>query len=133
MKIIQQRERKEGIEYTLSYAWDINNPHSGFAFTCDKDGNVSDDMPQAAKENLAKCKANAFSKPIHFVGILTRGWSYVEPRIGLCDCGQEVILDHFTNTCECGRDYNSSGQELAPRSQWGEDTQEHLSDILRIK
>jgi hypothetical protein len=30
----------------------------------------------------------------------------------------------------CGRDYNSSGQLLAPREQWGWDTGESLSDIL---
>lgn len=30
----------------------------------------------------------------------------------------------------CARDYNSSGQLLAPREQWGWDTGESLSDIL---
>jgi len=32
--------------------------------------------------------------------------------------------------CECGRDYNMSGQLLAPRAQWGEDTGESPSEIL---
>ena len=63
----------------------------------------------------------------------TQAEVYKVPRIGLCQCGEEVILDHFTNTCECGRDYNRSGQELAPREQWGEETGESLSDILRIR
>ena len=46
-------------------------------------------------------------------------------------CGQEFYLDGFTNTCgECGADYNSSGQMLAPRSQWGEETGETAADIL---
>lgn len=31
---------------------------------------------------------------------------------------------------ECATDYNSSGQRLAPRSQWGWDTGESVSDIL---
>lgn len=49
-------------------------------------------------------------------------------------CGKWLRCDGFTNTCErCGRDYNWAGQMLAPRSQWGEDTGEHLADILRIK
>ena len=53
---------------------------------------------------------------------------------GLCDvCGTEVELGHFTCTCaKCGADYNWGGQRLAPRSQWGEETGENLSDILRI-
>lgn len=64
-------------------------------------------------------------------GTITR---YEIPRIGRCHCGAEVELMYFTNTCEkCGRDYNTAGQELAPREQWGEETGESLGDILRIK
>ncbi len=59
--------------------------------------------------------------------------SWREPGIGRCHCGRHVILEGFTNTCACGRDYNSAGQELAPRAQWGEETGESLSDILNIK
>ena len=47
-----------------------------------------------------------------------------------CDCGQEVICSGFTNTCNCERDYNMSGDLLAPRAQWGDDTGESVSDIL---
>ena len=36
----------------------------------------------------------------------------------------------FTNTCECGQDYNSGGQLLAPREQWGEETGEHWSECI---
>ena len=46
-----------------------------------------------------------------------------------CDCGR--WLDAGTGEFEgeyqcdkCGKDYNSSGQRLAPRSQWGEETGE---------
>lgn len=43
----------------------------------------------------------------------------------VCDCGETVICDGFTNTCDrCGRDYNWNGTLLAPRSQWGEETGE---------
>jgi len=51
--------------------------------------------------------------------------------VGLCECGKEVTLVHaLVNTCECGRDYNMSGQLLAPRIQWGEDTGESPAEIL---
>jgi hypothetical protein len=54
-----------------------------------------------------------------------------EPAVGECEvCGRDVELRGFTNTCDCGADYNMSGQRLAPRSQWGEETGEHISDIL---
>ena len=44
-----------------------------------------------------------------------------------CDVWME--LSRFTNTCsKCGTDYNSSGQQLADRSLWGEETGEHWSE-----
>jgi hypothetical protein len=62
------------------------------------------------------------------------GFMRIISRHGKCKCGATVEFGHFTNTCDkCDRDYNSSGQELAHRSQWGEETGESLSDILRIR
>lgn len=54
-----------------------------------------------------------------------------QERIGLCDsCGREVVLSGFTNTCDCGADYNMNGTRLASRSFWGEETGESLCDIM---
>jgi hypothetical protein len=47
-----------------------------------------------------------------------------------CDCGEEVVCQGFTSTCKCGADYNWSGQRLASRSQWGEETGESYADIV---
>jgi hypothetical protein len=48
-----------------------------------------------------------------------------------CDCKREVVCDHhFTNSCECGADYDSSGNRLAPREFWGEETGETYADIV---
>jgi hypothetical protein len=61
------------------------------------------------------------------------GKEYLCDRIGECHCGEQLYLDCFTNTCEkCGADYNSAGQELAPRSQWGYETGESVQDILDV-
>ena len=49
-----------------------------------------------------------------------------------CDCGEEVVCAYFTNPCDCGADYNMSGERLADRSQWGWETGEHPSDVARI-
>lgn len=38
-----------------------------------------------------------------------------------CDCGHRVYCTDFTNTCDCGVEYNPFGQKLAPREQWMED------------
>ncbi len=46
-------------------------------------------------------------------------------------CNVQLSIMNFTNTCsECAADYNSGGQLLAARGQWGEETGESLSDIL---
>lgn len=51
------------------------------------------------------------------------------PAEKLC-CGEWLPLPNFTNTCShCGADYNSSGQLLAPRHFWGEETGEHWWEI----
>ena len=48
-------------------------------------------------------------------------------------CGEWLSCAGFTNTCDnCHTDYNMSGQELAPREQWGEETGESVADILAI-
>lgn len=56
-----------------------------------------------------------------------------KPAVGECNkCRKPVTLAGFTNTCgECGLDYNMSGQQLAPREQWGEETGETVADILQ--
>lgn len=48
------------------------------------------------------------------------------PMLMACTCGAKLELwDSWANDCDrCGREYNGSGQELAPRRQWGEETGE---------
>lgn len=54
-------------------------------------------------------------------------------RYGKC-CGKHMSFSNFTNTYDCcGSDYNASGERLAPREQWGEDTGESLADIMMIR
>lgn len=50
-----------------------------------------------------------------------------------CPCGAWLPCPGFTNTCDCGRDYNWAGQLLAPRSCWGEETGETADDIIRAE
>lgn len=51
--------------------------------------------------------------------------------VAKCDCGNKVLCDSFTNTCDkCGADFAIDGGKLAPREQWGFETGETASDIL---
>jgi len=132
MRIISPRTTIDNKQYHLSFAWK-NGGSCGFAFSCDKDGNLLQDKNETALSNYNKCISGEFD--VVFEGIQTYEWTYVRPAIGECFCGEEVELDGFTNSCSCGRDYNSSGQLLASREQWGEEltSGETLSDILRIR
>ena len=47
-------------------------------------------------------------------------WNYVKCE----NCGEWVLLEDFTNTCDCGAEYNGFGQRLAPRNLWGWETGE---------
>lgn len=57
-------------------------------------------------------------------------FDYRIPAQILC-CEKWMSLGNFTNTCTyCGADYNGSGQLLASRHYWGEETGEHWSECL---
>jgi hypothetical protein len=130
MRIISERTQVHKEAYALTYRWK-HDPGAGFSFDCDKNGKIDlENMNPDARRNYDKCRNGTYE--VEFVGITDYSWDYWEPKIGECVCGKHITLDGFTNACECGRDYNSSGTLLAPRSQWGEETGEHLSDILRI-
>ena len=51
-----------------------------------------------------------------------------------CKCGQEVpCYSTWANTCDgCGLEYNKSGQSLAPRERWGEETGETHLDFYML-
>lgn len=35
----------------------------------------------------------------------------------ICDCGQELLLEHDDTECDCGRCYNIFGQQLKSHAQ----------------
>jgi hypothetical protein len=133
MQIIHEREHITETHYCLAFHWQ-DDPEAGFSFDCDKNGNLLT-LCDAARENYAACsRGEKDGKIIIADGMETREHSYTLPAMGLCDCGTEVYLGGFTNTCDtCGADYNWNGSRLAPREQWGEETGESLDDILRIR
>ncbi|HEY9657279.1 MAG TPA: hypothetical protein V6C65_02360 [Allocoleopsis sp.] len=133
MKIIQKRQTVECERFAYHFEFE-NSPGAGFSFDCDKDGNIDLAALQkkpAALANYQKCLDGTHK--VIAVGVQRNSRTYNEPAIGKCSCGCEVVLDRFTNTCDgCNRDYNMSGQELNPRCFWGEETGEHITDIMRI-
>lgn len=118
------------VEYSRKFVW-RNDHQSGFSFDCDEHGNIlTKDFQEPALKNLDKCLKGEYD--VIDCGIVRYEYGQIEPSVLRCDCGAELVLyDPFLETCEkCGADYNGCGQRLAPRSQWGEETGESLSDIL---
>lgn len=130
MKIIRHREHHEVAHYFLSFER-LDHPGSGFSFPCDESGDVKvNELNPEARKNYDNCLAG---KGVEHGRLEEYHHHYVTSSVGICDdCGEEVELTGFTNTCCCGADYNMSGQRLAPREQWGEETNESVEDILSV-
>jgi hypothetical protein len=118
MHIVRTSQTVKVEVYALTFEWKAM-PGAGFSFTCDKKGTLlRDTLPALAQENLEKCLSGEFA--VTSQGVKDYSYTYLEPAQGCCSCGRIVELADFTNTCDCGLEYNSSGQLLAPRSQWEE-------------
>jgi hypothetical protein len=128
MRIVRHSSFETRRECRRTFTW-RDMPGAGFSFDSDEHGNVDiGSLNPAAKDNYEKCLSGEHDVLDDGVQVLTN--SYRRPAVGLCECGEEVVLDGFTCPCVCGRDYNWAGQLLAPRSQWGEETGEHWTDCV---
>jgi len=126
------RERDIVVDEKFWVLFQSKNEEKDYLFDCDRNGRIDESqLTHRSFENLRQCREACKRGEMNWE-ILDATKSYVEPAVGRCVCGEEVMLSGFTNTCDCGRDYDSSGVLLAPRSQWGEETGEHPADIARI-
>jgi hypothetical protein len=128
VRIIRQREHKTVVSF-YRYFERRALPGSGFIFDCNEAGDPLR-MNPCSWDSYHRCLGN--DEFIDY-GIQMRESHCKTPAVGLCEkCGREVWLDSFTCSCQCGADYNMSGQRLAGRSQWGEETGESVADILFV-
>ena len=122
IKIIKEREPKESVTYSLDFDYK-NDSSGGFTFPCNQYGEIlKDEMPQVAIDNYHRClKDDRLSSPY----IRTHRSHWVEPAIGKCVCGEEVVLENqYMGACECpkcGQWYNIYGQSLIPPEYWEDD------------
>lgn len=135
LKIIKQRRFRKANGHRLIFRCVDYAKGGRYSWPCDEAGNVDvDKLCEAAQENYRGCVAGelrGFAVLPPEIQSFEQKW--IEDAEGRCECGRIVVLSGFTNECECGRDYSRSGQELAPRSQWGLETGEALGDILAIR
>jgi hypothetical protein len=133
MRIIEKRA--SGVSVSFEHNYGQANAKGAielsYGFPCDAMGVILPLQYEAARANLAKCIAGLDG--IVSMGVREYRHTFTLPAIGECECKAHVVLSGFTNTCDCGADYNMSGQRLADRAQWGEETGETASDILNYE
>ena len=111
----------EKVDYELCFYRDYTG---GFAFPCDENGNVDENMNPATIENYHWCMENKDKFPYYFNEVVKSCHSWREPNTGTCHCGQEMeLVDQYMGACECpkcGQWYNILGQELNNPSTWSD-------------
>ena len=120
MKIITPRRKESTTQYYLDFKHsDADEP--SFSFPCDANGELLPGQEECLLENYEKCKHGYPDILPLGVQMFTNSW--IEPAVGLCNCGREVKLnDDYCGACkcECGQWYNIMGQALLPPDQWEE-------------
>ena len=121
LKIIKERTPETIVRYTIEFEYK-DDPTAGFCFPADQDGTPAlDKMPVEAKANYEKCLTDDRLTEAEFK---VEKHTYMNPAVGKCVCGREVILDsnyYGAVVCECGKWYNLFGQELKDPKYWKDD------------
>lgn len=118
--IIKERTPVTINEYCIEYSYK-DDPNAGFAFPATPSGEPDfDSMSPEAKANYERCLTDDRLEEPEF---MVYKHTYTEPAVGLCKCGEEVVLESdFAGAvqCSCGRWYNVFGQELRDPKYWEE-------------
>jgi hypothetical protein len=125
---IEHQELRRNFHY-------VDEPGAGFSFECDETGTPNQLDTDTKKASFRYCMESVAQGSIVDDGMVIEKWTSYEPPVIKClRCQNEVTLwDAWLSTCShCGADYNGSGQLLAPRHLWGEETGEHLADLITI-
>jgi hypothetical protein len=128
-KFVRKESRTQHVEYRYTFRW-ANDRGSGFGFECDARGNIFA-LTKEQADNLKMCRDRVADGGMIDEGVAKYQWIVNDPAIIECvRCSKNVTLHGFTNTCICGADYNLSGQLLADRKDWGDETGETAGEIL---
>ena len=129
LKIIKERTPETIKEYYINF-WYKDDPNAGFCFPATRSGEPEfSSMSPEAKANYKACLTDERLTEAEFE---PREYTYINPAIGLCTCGKDVVLecDHAGAVqCECGRWYNLFGQSLIDPKYWYRDEDNYYSDM----
>ena len=121
LKIIKERTPETIREYYIEFKYK-DDPEAGFCFPATVHGDP--DFSRMGPEAQANYKACLTDERLTEAEFETREWPYINPAVGKCSCGKEVVLEcdyQGAVRCDCGRWYNLFGQELRDPKYWEED------------
>lgn len=99
----------------------------GYGFPCDKNGNISNDLTEAAKENYRYCIAHPEEFPYYYNEHHVYKKYGIKNATGVCSCGNRIeLFDQYLGACECphcGKWYSMAGDELLPPEQWNNENE----------
>lgn len=129
---MKRSQRVEATSYFLVFNL-VGTRDVGYSFDCDEQGNIDESkLAPEALPNLEMCRKGELKDgtKLQEPRVVSYTNRYTEPGSGTCACGRRVVLESsWANLCTCGREYNGSGQLLAPREHWGEETGETVGDM----
>lgn len=130
IKIVSHKRRVEEIDYFIFYEY-AEELDAGFMFPCNREGEINfNELSKEALVNYEKCENGEYE--VVYQGLQRSINKYWEDAVGECSCGALVTLASNSNQCEkCRTWYNFAGQQLTDPKEWGEETGEHWSDIIR--
>jgi hypothetical protein len=129
IKLIRKRYPVTVREYYIEFKYK-DDPEAGFCFPATHYGDA--DFDRMSDEAIANYQACLTDKRLTEEEFTTHKWTYMNPALGICSCGKEVVLDcgHGDAVrCECGRWYNLFGQSLIDPKYWYRDEDEYYSDM----
>jgi hypothetical protein len=129
LKIIKERTPETIREYYIEFKYK-DDPEAGFCFPATYHGDP--DFPRMTSEARANYEACLTDKRLTEGEFTKHEWTYINPAIGICSCGRDIVLDcdHAGAVpCECGRWYNLFGQSLIDPKYWYRDDDDYDSDI----
>ena len=112
LKIIKERTSETIKEYYINF-WYKDDLNVGFCFPATSTGEP--EFSSMSSEEIANYEACLTDERLTEAEFEPREYTYINPAIGLCTCGKEVVLEdgyEGATQCECGRWYNLFGQSL---------------------
>lgn len=120
LQILTNRQLATHTEYHIEFT---NDEGGGFSFNATADGKVILENKDQ-RTNYEHAMKHPEEYPVQFNEFVARKIEYVQPAVGVCECGNalELVSQYMGafQCSECGRWYNVFGQELLDPEFWEE-------------